>query len=111
LVFCLVDMGARLRKKPEKEEKMVSLTFEVSEGSLILHGETGPFVKELTLSFQKKGLLVPHTISVPVKDGRFSAVSSECLPEGEYDVSVIDGEGNVYKSRNEVRIPPKTKGA
>jgi len=106
----LAGMEAGLRRK--SEEKAVSLRVEIDKSLLVLHGSADPTVKELTFSFRKKDkdLLVPYTIRVPLRDGKFSVASPQSLPEGPYDVSVTDEKGGAYKSPIGVYIPSKKQG-
>lgn len=96
-------MEASLRRK--SEEKAVSLRVEIAKGLVVLHGSADPTINDLMFSFRKNGLLVPYTIHVAPKNGKFSVASPQSLPEGPYEVSVTDDKGRVYKSQNGVYIP------
>lgn len=104
----MAGMEAGLRRK--SEEKAVSLRVEIDKSLLVLHGSADPTVKELTFSFRKKDLLVPYTIHVPLRDGKFSVASPQSLPEGPYDISVTDEKGGAYKSPIGIYIPSKKQG-
>lgn len=102
----MAGIDAGLKRKPE--EKALSLSIEVRESALMLHGSAK--AEELTFSFRKKDLLIPYTVHVPLKDGKFSVTSPQSLPEGSYKISITDEMGNAYESSSSMYIPSKKVG-